>query len=175
MGSETEDLASTARRLIEASGTGALGTIACAPPRARATSIDVRHAGHPFVSLVAIAVDARGRPLLLLSGLAEHTKNLAASPKASILVTDAPADGDPLARARVTLTGACARVAEAERDAVRDAYLARHPEASAWASFADFGFFRLEPEAIRVVAGFGRMAWLSSADYFSQFDIAPRS
>jgi putative heme iron utilization protein len=117
----------------------------------------LRPPGHPFASLVAVAADESGRPLLLLSKLAEHTKNLDACDKASILYAE-----PDLAAARVTLLGTCTRVDDA---AVRARYLAIHPDAEQWASFADFSFFRLEPMELRVVVGFGRMSWVSAEDY----------
>lgn len=142
----------TARELVRRCRTATLATIALRP------------AGHPYASLVAVAADARGRPLLLLSKLAEHTKNLEASAKASILFAD-DATTDPLASARVTVLGAIARVPVEEIEDTRARFLAAHPEASSYAGFTDFAFFRLEPEELRVVAGFGRMSWIAARDY----------
>jgi putative heme iron utilization protein len=123
---------------------------------------------HPFVTLVSVAFDGKGRALLLLSRLAEHTANLEANSRASLLVSeaaDAAGGTDPLALGRVTLVGPCGRVPEGDVDACRDTFLARHPEASTYASFADFGFFRLEPEHVRYVGGFGRMSWVDAKTY----------
>lgn len=120
-------------------------------------TVGLRPAGHPFASLVAVAADERGRPLLLLSALAEHTKNLLACEKASLLFAESD-----LAAARVTILGACTRVDDA---AVRARYLAVHPDAAQWADFKDFAFYRLEPAELRVVVGFGRMSWVSAEDY----------
>lgn len=141
--------AAQARALVTSAKTATLSTIATKP------------AGFPFGSLVAIAVDDRGRPLLLLSSLAEHTKNVGASPLASVLVA---AEGG-LAAPRVTLLGRCVRVPEAEVDQTRATYLAVHPDAKAWASFSDFAFYRLEVEDVRLVAGFGKMGWITATDY----------
>ncbi|HEY8075105.1 MAG TPA: pyridoxamine 5'-phosphate oxidase family protein [Labilithrix sp.] len=118
-------------------------------------TIGLRPAGHPFASLVAVANDA-SRPLLLLSSLAEHTKNLEADGRASILLAEAG-----LAAARVTILGACARVPDAEREAARAIFLAAHPDAAQYVDFEDFGFWRIEPAELRVVVGFGRMSWVS--------------
>ena len=129
-------------------------------------TLGLRPAGHPFASLVAVSSDADGRPLLLLSALAEHTKNLEVDPRASLLLTtpDAPS---PLAAARVTILGGCTRVDDAGRDAARARYLATHPDAAQYASFSDFAFFRVEPAELRVVVGFGRMSWVSRDDFFA--------
>ncbi len=121
--------------------------------------------GFPFGSLVAYAVDERGRPVLCLSDLAEHSRNLAADPRASLLVT-APEDGadDRLALSRVTLVGEMEMLAGAERDAALDLYESNHPNAF-YVRFDDFSVYRLEVSAIRYVGGFGRMSWVSAEEY----------
>jgi putative heme iron utilization protein len=123
-------------------------------------------AGYPYGSLVTVAVDARGRPLLLLSELAEHTQNLAHCADASLLLAE-PMDRhrQPLALGRVTLLGPCRRVEPAERDAVRATFLEVQPDASYYVDFKDFAFYRLEPIALRYVGGFGRMSWVTAEDY----------
>lgn len=117
--------------------------------------------GFPFGSLVAVAADDEGRPLLLLSSLAEHTKNLAADDRASLLFA-AEGSAEPLASPRVTLLGPCRPVSADEGRAI---YLAAHPEASQWVDFRDFALYRLEPQEIRVVVGFGRMSWVLAEAY----------
>ena len=150
----TPSAAERCRTLVAAARSGALSTLARDP------------AGFPYGSLVLVAADEHGRPLLLISSLAEHTHNLAQSSHASILVTEPlPPDHSPLAFGRVTLLGECAPVGDAERDAARRVFLAAHPDASGYAAFRDFAFYRLEPAALRYVGGFGRMSWVSAADY----------
>jgi heme iron utilization protein len=123
-------------------------------------------AGYPYGSLVTVAIDALGRPLFLLSTLAEHTGNLLARPEASVLLTE-PLDAhdQPLAVGRVTILGTCTVVSTDERAAVRETFLAQQPSASYYADFSDFGFYRLEPKALRYVGGFGRMSWVTDVDY----------
>jgi len=122
--------------------------------------------GFPYGSLVTVVVDDRGRPLLLLSELAEHTGNLHVQPKASVLLTEPLSGHDqPLALGRVTILGRCARIASAERASVRDLFLRQHPGAAYYADFDDFAFYRIEPTAVRYVGGFGRMSWVSAEDY----------
>lgn len=123
-------------------------------------------AGYPYGSLVAVAIDARGRPLLLLSRLAEHTQNLEHREDASILLAE-PADrhAQRLALGRMTLLGPCRVVPDEERAAVREVFLATQPEAASYVDFRDFAFHRLEPIALRYVGGFGRMSWVSAEDY----------
>src|SRR5256885_13852050 len=110
--------------------------LAARAKHATLATVGLRPAGHPFASLVAVASDDEGRPLLLLSALAEHTKNLVACEKASLLVAESD-----LTAARVTILGACSRADDA---AVRARYLEIHPDAAQWAEFKDFSFFRLE-------------------------------
>lgn len=121
--------------------------------------------GFPFGSLVAYSVDERGRPILCLSSLAEHSRNIAADPRASLMVT-APEDGvnDRLALSRVTLVGEMTMLDGAEREAALDLYEAGHPTAF-YARFADFSTYRLEVSAIRYVGGFGRMSWVTAERY----------
>jgi len=123
-------------------------------------------AGVPFGTLVAIADDDEGRPLLLLSRLAEHTQNLLASADASILVADGTA-ADPLASGRVTIVGRCIAIAPSEVPAARARFLERQPNAAQYIDFADFAFYRLEPSTLRYVGGFGRMSWVDAAEYRS--------
>ena len=144
--------AERSRTLLARAKSAALSTVARDP------------AGFPYGSLVAIAGDDRGRPLLLLSSLAEHTGNLLANPQASILVTEAGV-GEALALGRLTLLGPCRRVVDGEVEAVRAAYLAAQPSAARYVGFGDFAFYRLEPMALRYVGGFGRMSWVAIEAY----------
>lgn len=149
------------------------------PARCRAIVASARHAslatmardpdGYPYGSLVAFASDGRGRPLLLLSRLAEHTTNLAARPESSLLVCEPGLpDADPLSLGRVTLIGATSRVPDGEIPDARATFLAREPRAAAYVDFADFAFYRLEPRALRYVGGFGRMSWVTAEAYAAQ-------
>jgi len=118
--------------------------------------------GFPFGSVVSHAVDAVGRPLLLLSDLAEHTGNLTADPRASLLVSQ-PAAGDPLALARVTLVGEVAQPPEDERAATLQAYRGVHEGFLG----TDHGFriYRMEVRSVRFVGGFAHMSWVRAEDY----------
>jgi putative heme iron utilization protein len=126
--------------------------------RARRGALATRDAesGAPYASLVAVATAADGAPLLLLSGLARHTRNLGDEPRVSLLVEDGGWK-DPLAGPRVTVMGTISRTEDAE---ARRRYLARLPSAEGFAGFADFGFYRLEPDSAHLVAGFGRIQTL---------------
>jgi len=130
------------------------------------STFSLRPAGYPFGSLVAHSQDERGHPLLLLSALAEHTKNLAACDKASLLVHE-PGATDIVEAPRVTLVGTCARVPSEQRDVLFARYVAAHPQTADWMSdhLHAYALYRLDPIEIRVIVGFGRLSWSSAEDY----------
>lgn len=119
--------------------------------------------GTPYASLVNVATDVTGHPLLLISTLAWHTKNLLSDPRASIMMAEVPALGDALTGPRVTIMG---HFVKAEEEGARRRYLARHPQASFYSGFGDFAFWRLEPERAHAVAGFGRIETMSANEVF---------
>ena len=135
-------------------GRGALSTLSLDPP------------GTPFGSVVTYGLDAGGRPSFFVSTMAEHTRNLDADPRASVLVVDdTPAGADPLASGRVTLVGVAGDVTDPdERAAARDGYLAAN-RAAFYVDYGDFRCLRLEVSGVRYVGGFGRMSWVDVAAY----------
>jgi putative heme iron utilization protein len=121
--------------------------------------------GHPFGSTMPYALDGEGQPIFLISGMAMHTQNLAAHPKASLFITVPEAQTDPLGAARLTLVGSAVPVPEAEQSQVREIYLARHETAKYYVDFKDFAFWRLECADLYYVGGFGVMGWVTAQDY----------
>ena len=107
----------------------------------------------PYCSLVNIATAADGSPLLLISTLAVHTKNLLADPRVSLMI-DERKEGDPLQGARVMLMGLAAKTDSAD---ARRRYLAHQPEAQMFAGFGDFAFYEIKLKGAHLVAGFGRI------------------
>ena len=144
--------AERARTLVARIPTGTLCTLALEPE------------GYPYGSFVTVAFDD-GDPVFLISGLAEHTKNLQRDPRASLLVSEGGA-ADPLANGRVTLLGPCTRVDE-DGGRARAAFFAAHPNSSYYADFRDFAFWTLHVEQVRYIGGYGRMSWISEADWRS--------
>lgn len=137
-----------AKTVLRSAATGALATLG--------------EDGTPFASLVTVATEPDGTPLMLLSTLAVHTRNLARDARASLLlVAPGGEGGDPLAGARLTLTGTVERT---DASLARSRFLARHQAAADYADFADFGFYRLEIAAGHLVAGFGRIVDLTASD-----------
>jgi heme iron utilization protein len=109
-------------------------------PKAALGTILRSAAGWPYVSLVSVATDHDGAPLLLLSDLSEHAKNLKEDDRASLLFDATGELEDPLAGERVTLLGRLMRTNAPGR---RARYLARHPGAAMYADFRDFAFYRM--------------------------------
>lgn len=124
------------------------------------------HPGFPFASVMPYALPSDGAPLFLISGMAIHTQNLLADPRASLLVMQTGGDSDPLGLQRATLVGNVRRI-EAPGESIRTTYLQRHPNAKHWISFSDFSFFQLEIAEIYYVGGFGVMSWVRAAEYAS--------
>jgi len=144
-GDPSGDPSRLARRLIRGRGRAAL-----------ATSLD----GHPYASLVATAADTAGNPLLLLSDLAQHSANIKADSRVSLLFEDTGAHADPLAGPRLSLLGDARPVDDGP---ARARFVARHPTAARYAGFSDFRLYRVTATRGHLVAGFGRIEWIDGA------------
>ncbi|HVI50746.1 MAG TPA: pyridoxamine 5'-phosphate oxidase family protein [Candidatus Sulfotelmatobacter sp.] len=119
-------------------------------------------APRPYVSLVTTATDIDGSPLLLLSKLADHTRNLERDSRLSLLFEDTEIYANPQQGPRVTVIGTARRCEDqAIIERVRRRFLARHPGAALYAGFADFSFFKIALERFHWVGGFGRAVWLN--------------
>jgi putative heme iron utilization protein len=136
-----------AKQLMREARSGALATLTAG-------------GGDPYCSLVNVATAASGAPLLLISRLAIHTRNILADARVSLML-DERKTGDPLQGARVTLSGTAARTGSAD---ARRRYLARQPEAEMFAGFADFALYEIALNSAHLVAGFGRIVDLGPAD-----------
>jgi putative heme iron utilization protein len=132
-----------------------------------------RNTGHPFGSLVNVATDSDGSPLILISRLSTHTANLEADGRASLLLATA-GKGDPLAHPRLTVLGRFVPIAhdDAHEPRLRRRFLARHPKASLYSGFADFAFWRLLIASAHLNAGFARAADLTAADVITEISDA---
>jgi len=141
-----------AKALLRATRTGTLATLD-------------RNSGHPFASLMNVATDVDGAPLILVSRLATHTANLERDGRASLLLAET-GKGDALAHPRLTVLGSLAPVARdsAEEPRVRRRFLSRHPKSELYAGFGDFAFWRMGVVSAHLNGGFARAADLSAAD-----------
>lgn len=146
--SSCRDPAALARHVLRLVPAASLATLATAD-------------GWPFASRVLHATDLDGAPLLLLSNLAEHTRNLKRDPRVSLLLDAPPVQRDLLSGPRLTLLG---EATPCTFPAQRLRFLNRHVEAADYAGFADFTLYRLRLERGHFIAGFGRIVWLAPAD-----------
>jgi heme iron utilization protein len=140
-----------AKKLLREGRSGALSTL-------------MRGSKDPYCSLVNLATTADGSPVLYVSTMAIHTRNLIDDPRVSLML-DERAEGDPLASGRVMLTGTAIATDDAD---VKRRYFERQPGAKVFASFHDFGFYKIELKGARVVAGFGQIVNLKQEDLLTK-------
>lgn len=159
--SSAETPAAVARRVLRAADRATLATLLCDPGPSDGGPSDRGALGWPYPSLVLTALDHDGSPLLLISRLADHTRNILADSRVGLLFDGTAGLDHPLAGARVSVLGRAAPSAD-ERHRAR--YLARHPGASMYAGFADFAIYKVTVERAHLVAGFGRIHWIDAAD-----------
>ena len=129
------------------------------------STLSRKQQGFPFGSVMPYGLDGHGRPIFLISTMAMHTQNVQADPRASLLVTQADATGDPLGASRVTLIGNVLPVPATETAESRKLYLARYANSKHWVDFEDFSFYRMEVVDVYYVGGFGVMSWVSDSSY----------
>ena len=145
-------LARDARRLLRAHRHGLLST--------HSKAVE----GYPFGSVVPYVLDHEGCPILLISRLAEHSNNLAADPRTSLLIHEpVQPNSNVLAQARVTFAGTAERVAHAEEIEAR--YTRYFPDTAGYHTQLDFDFWRIVPVTLRAIAGFAKVHWLSREAY----------
>ncbi|WP_439402067.1 HugZ family protein [Bradyrhizobium sp. DASA03068] len=146
------DPARLARSLLRRSRQGALATL-------------MTGSGDPYCSLVNLASHPDGSPILLISRLAVHTRNILADCRVSLMLDERVA-GDPLEGARIMLSGR-AEEADSDKDLLQRRYLSAHPSAEGFVSFKDFSFFRIRPTGTHLVAGFGRIVDLKPEQFLT--------
>lgn len=114
---------------------------------------------YPYATAVTVVPDHQHQPLLLLSGLAEHTRNLLADPRVGLSLLE-PGAQEAQAAARLSLLGDAEALVPGAPLLAR--YLRYQPAAEAWLGL-DFMFFRIVPRRLRYIAGFGQMGWVEAA------------
>jgi heme iron utilization protein len=142
-----------ARSLLRRSRQGALATL-------------MAGSGDPYCSLVNVASHSDASPILLISRLALHTRNILADNRVSLML-DERAAGDPLEGARIMLAGRAEEAAGDQAKILRRRYLNAHPSAEVFVDFKDFSFFRIVPSGAHLVAGFGRIIDLTPAQFLT--------
>lgn len=153
------NLSTQARRHFRHHHDAVLGTVSLALP------------GYPFVSVVPYVVDEQAWPIILVSRLAEHTRNIDADARVSLFVREAASDVQ--AGARVTLLGKAIYLEDPRP--IKDRYFRYFEQARNYHEALDFDFYRIEPVTLRVVAGFARVHWLSREAYTTTADIVARN
>lgn len=139
-----------ARQLLRAHRYGALSTLS------------KKFDGHPFGSITPYLVDHDGSLLILISALAEHTKNIQHDPRVS-LITHNQEDAHIQTQGRLTVVGTAAL--ETERELAGKRYLRYFPEAQTYYDMPDFQFYRIVPQALRYIGGFGDIHWIKAERY----------
>lgn len=129
------------------------------------STLSRKQPGFPFGSVMPYGLDAQGRPIFLISTMAMHTQNLQADSRASLLVTQADGEGDPLGASRVTLIGNVKTIPQPEIADARKLYLERYANSKYWVDFEDFSFYRMDVVDVYYVGGFGVMGWVKASDY----------
>src|ERR1700759_3095180 len=142
-----------ARSLLRRSRQGALATL-------------MAGSGDPYCSLVNIASHPDGSPILLISRLALHTKNILTDSRVSLML-DERAEGDPLEGSRIMLAGRAEEARAEDVELVRRRYLNAHPSSEVFVDFKDFSFFRIRPSGAHLVAGFGRIVDLKPEQFMT--------
>ena len=152
------DAARLARSLLRRSRQGALATL-------------MAESGDPYCSLVNVASHADGSPILLISRLALHTRNIRADHRVSLML-DERTEGDPLEGSRIMLAGRAEQAGADDLPLLRRRYLNAHPSAEALVNFSDFSFFRIRPSGAHLVAGFGRIVDLKPDQFLTDISDA---
>ncbi|QWG18075.1 DUF2470 domain-containing protein [Bradyrhizobium sediminis] len=146
------------RSLLRRSRQGALATL-------------MAGSGDPYCSLVNVASAPDGSPILLISRLAVHTRNILGDSRVSLML-DERAEGDPLEGARIMLLGRAEEAGSEEGAVLRRRYLNAHPSAEGFVDFKDFSFFRILPSGMHLVAGFGRIVDLRPDQFLTDISDA---
>ena len=152
------DAARLARSLLRRSRQGALATL-------------TPGSGDPYCSLVNVASHPDGSPILLISRLALHTRNLLGDARLSLLL-DERAEGDPLEGSRIMLAGVAEQASGDDVAILRRRYLNAHPSSEVFVNFKDFSFFRIRPTDAHLVAGFGRIVDLKPEQFLTDISDA---
>jgi putative heme iron utilization protein len=137
-------------KLLTHEGDGVLSTI----------SLDVP--GYPFGSVTPYCLDRNFIPNILISSIAQHTKNIKADPKVSLLISETGTQTNKQALSRLTYIGEAQRV-EDDGD-IKKRYISYFPAAATYFKTHDFAFYRINPVRLRFIGGFGKIYWIEKAD-----------
>lgn len=148
-----------ARRFVRAQQNGVLSTLS------------QRLEGYPFGSVTPFITDLAGCPVILISDIAEHSKNIQSDPRVSLIVQ--PFSADMQETARATIVGRAQRLPD--KDGLGPRYLRRFPQAETYFAMHDFHFYRIEPVRVRWIGGFGKIHWLQAEAYLMDSGTLPEA
>jgi putative heme iron utilization protein len=151
-------LALEARQFLRSTRNGLLSTFSS------------KFSGYPFGSVAPFVLDHSAQPVILISTIAEHTKNIIANPKVSLLVF--AGDADLQANARLTLIGEAIKIEKNDVD-LRARYLRHLPQAASYFDMHDFSFYRIHITQARYIAGFGKMGWMAADELTGNVLLTP--
>ena len=147
-------LALEARQLLRSTQSGMLSTFS------------TKFVGYPFGSVAPFVLDHDASPIVLISTIAEHTKNIIANPKVSLLVF--AGNEDLQASSRLTLIGDASKIEKNDAGQsytnLRARYLRYLPQATSYFDMHDFSFYRIHIAQARYIAGFGKMGWMEGSE-----------
>jgi putative heme iron utilization protein len=147
------NLASEAKKFLRSTHSGLLSTISS------------KFDGYPFGSVAPFVLGHDCQPVILISNIAEHTKNIVSNPKVSLLVFSGAEDLQ--ANARLTLLGYAIKIEKNDAD-LKARYLRYLPQAASYFDMHDFAFYRIKIEQVRYIGGFGKMSWMNSDELLTQ-------
>ena len=124
------------------------------------STLSVKHEGWPFGSATPYALTASGEPLIFVSSLAEHTRNMRNDPRVSLFIQDTATNANPQSIARATLLGVVEAVTETEGEDAAQRYLQRFPEAAQNFQLGGFSMLKIVVRQVRYIGGFGEMFWI---------------
>lgn len=131
-------------------------------------ALSTDYKGTPFGSLIPYTLDKHGNPVVFISKLALHTKNLSKNPKCSLMISRV--NKNVFNSSRVTFVGKMIKIPDDELKDIRKNYLSKYNMANDFIDFEDFGFYRLEIDKIYWVGGFGDIEWIDVEEYHKHFD-----
>lgn len=150
----SNEKAQSAFNLLAGQGNGVLSTISLAVE------------GYPFGSITPYCLDEKFNPILLISSIAQHTKNIEANSKVSLTIIEENSDTNKQAKGRLTYIGNAKKIDK--QDHAEDRYFRYFPESKDYLKTHDFHFFRIEPVRLRYIGGFGKIFWLETDEIKSQ-------
>jgi hypothetical protein len=132
--------------------------------KTKTAALSTMHKEYPYASLVPYVVDKSGRPIIFISDLAAHTKNLKKNEKCSLMATKVNSK-DIFNSARITFIGKMKKVPDKEIEEAKKVYLEKYPDSEKLLELEDFSFYRMEIDEVNYIGGFGDINWYDKEQY----------